>query len=129
MWVAPIDLISRTRKIGLSWRSTLVASSMVTGLAMTAGAAMAEDPPIKPAAQRSDQIEEITVTAQKRTENVQNVPISVSALDGETLKELGVKSSDEVAEFMSNLQIALPEGKGNQPVIAIRGVGLNDFNS
>lgn len=129
MWVAPIDLISRTGKIRLSWRSTLIASSMLTGLAVTAGAAMADDTPTKPVAQRSDQVEAIVVTAQKRTENVQDVPISINALDGETLKELGVKSSDEIAEFMSNLQIGLPEGKGNQPIIAIRGVGLNDFNS
>ncbi|MGC2030363.1 MAG: hypothetical protein WA642_10105, partial [Steroidobacteraceae bacterium] len=36
----------------------------------------------------SDSIQEITVTAQRRTENIQNVPITIQALTSETLKEL-----------------------------------------
>src|SRR5579859_4286269 len=75
------------------------------------------------------QIEEIVVTAQKRAQNVQDIPIAINALDSQTLKELGIKSSDEISEFMPNLQIGLPAGKGNQPLIAIRGVGLNDTNT
>ncbi|HWY94366.1 MAG TPA: hypothetical protein VNX69_04205, partial [Steroidobacteraceae bacterium] len=38
----------------------------------------------------SDQIQEITVTAQRRTENVQNVPIAIQALTGDTLAQLNV---------------------------------------
>ncbi len=82
-----------------------------------------------PAGQHGVQIEEIIVTAQKRTQNIQDIPIAVSALDSDTLKSLGIKSSDEISEFMANLQIGLPAGKGNQPIIAIRGVGLNDTNT
>ena len=33
----------------------------------------------------SDQIQEITVTAQRRTENIQNVPIAIQALTGRNL--------------------------------------------
>ena len=36
----------------------------------------------------SDSIQEITVTAQRRSENTQNVPISIQALTGETLQQL-----------------------------------------
>lgn len=123
---APIDLISGPEVAGLPVRSQRVATAALASL-LLATPALADEPATPGA--RSNQIEEITVTAQKRAQNVQDVPISVSALDGGTLKELGIKSSDEVAEFMSNLQIALPSGKGNQPLISIRGVGLSDFNT
>ena len=81
------------------------------------------------AAQHSGQIEEITVTAQKRAQNLQDVPISIGALDSQAIKDLGIKSSDEIGEFMSNLEIGLPSGKGNQPIVSIRGVGANDSNT
>ena len=122
---ATIDLIPGSGAKAPPSRATLAATAALAGL-MLAAPARADDP--APAA-RSNQVEEITVTAQKRSQNVQDVPISVSALNGETLKDLGIKSSDEIAEFMSNLQIALPSGKGNQPLISIRGVGLSDFNT
>ena len=79
--------------------------------------------------ERAIQIEEIIVTAQKRSQNIQDIPITVNAIDGAALKELGIKSSDEISQYISNLQIGLPSGNGNQPIITIRGVGLNDFNT
>ncbi len=99
---------------------------------LAAGAASAQDAATlaTPSTEaQGPRIEEIIVTAQKRAQNIQDIPIAVSALDAQALKELGIKSSDEISEFMSNLQIALPAGKGNQPIIAIRGVGLNDTNT
>jgi hypothetical protein len=38
-------------------------------------------------------IQEITVTAQRRTENIQDVPITIQALTAETLQELSVRLS------------------------------------
>ena len=38
----------------------------------------------------SESIQEITVTAQRRTENIQNVPIAIQALTAETLTQLNV---------------------------------------
>ena len=107
----------------LCQRSKLAATALLGGLLAISPARA------QPDNQPGGQIEEIIVTAQKRAQNIQTVPIAISALDGETLKELGIKSSDEIAEFVSDLQIALPAGKGNQPIIAIRGVGLNDTNT
>src|ERR1700722_3274970 len=42
------------------------------------------------AASGSDQIEEVVVTAQKREQNLQKVPISVTAVSGETLEAQGI---------------------------------------
>ncbi|MFC6978638.1 pentapeptide repeat-containing protein [Microbulbifer taiwanensis] len=39
---------------------------------------------------RAEQIEEVTVTAQKRTESLQEVPIAISAFSGEQLKSSAV---------------------------------------
>jgi iron complex outermembrane recepter protein len=84
-------------------------------------------------AQRNDTdtaaIDEIVVTAQHRSENIQNVPISIQAFTEEKLKDLGVKTTADIGQFTPNVSISLPTGAGNQPVITIRGIGLNDFNT
>ena len=48
----------------------------------------------------SDAIPEITVTAQRRTENIQDVPITIQALTGETLSELNVQTVDEFIKYL-----------------------------
>ena len=72
---------------------------------------------------------EIVVTAQRRAEGVQEVPISIQAFSGAQLQELGIKSSVDLAQFTPNVDMALPSGAGNQPIITIRGIGLNDYDT
>ncbi len=81
------------------------------------------------AAAQSGAIENVVVTAQKRSQKIQDIPISISVLDAKRLARLNVRSSDEIANFVPALQIDLPSGKGNQPLINIRGIGLNDTNT
>ena len=106
-----------------------------TGLAITAavlmaGGGMAGGIAASNAAGISDtELETIVVTAQRRAEDIQTVPISIQAFTGKALEELGVKSSSDIAQFTSNVEIALPSGSGNQPLISIRGIGLNDFDT
>ena len=57
----------------------------------------------------SAQIEEIVVTAQKRVESLQDVPISVQAFTGENLDELGVQSAEDIMLHVPNAAI-LPQG-------------------
>ncbi|WP_068876441.1 TonB-dependent receptor, partial [Phenylobacterium sp. CCH9-H3] len=75
------------------------------------------------------QVEELVVTAQHRSENIQDVPISIQAFSAEKLQDLGVKTTADLAQFTPNVSIALPAGAGNQPIITIRGIGLNDYNT
>ena len=75
------------------------------------------------------QVEEVIVTAQKRSENIQQVPLSIQAFTGKTIKDLGIKSSADLGRITSNVDIALPAGPGNQPIISIRGIGLNDYDT
>jgi iron complex outermembrane receptor protein len=71
----------------------------------------------------------IVVTAQKRAEDIQSVPISIQAFTGRDLEQLGIRSSSDLGQFASNVEIALPAGAGNQPLISIRGIGLNDYDT
>src|ERR1700733_3365121 len=75
------------------------------------------------------QIEQVTVTAQKRAEKAQDIPLSITALDKRTLKNLKLVNTDDLAQYVSSVEIATPSGKGNQPLINIRGIGLNDTNT
>jgi iron complex outermembrane receptor protein len=74
-------------------------------------------------------IEQVVVTAQRRTEKAQDIPISVTAFDKRILKDLKLVNTQDLAQFVPNMQIAMPSGTGNQPLISIRGVGLNDTNT
>jgi iron complex outermembrane recepter protein len=49
-------------------------------------------------------IEEIVVTARKKEESIQDVPISITALDGDFLQEAGVDDFHELAEFAPNVR-------------------------
>src|SRR5512140_397008 len=60
----------------------------------------------------SSALDEVTVTAQRRAEGVQSVPISIVALSGKTLQDYGITSSNDLAKVTSNVQITLPQGEG-----------------
>ena len=71
-------------------------------------------------ADSSDAIQEITVTAQRRTENMQDVPIQIQALTGETLKQLNVATFDDFVKYLPNVSAA-SNGPG-QGSIFMRGL-------
>jgi len=67
-------------------------------------------------------LEEVVVTAQRRTENLQNVPIAVTALTGETLSQLRVSTIDDFVKFLPSVSTAnLGPGQGN---IYMRGLSV-----
>lgn len=64
------------------------------------------------------QIEEITVTARKREESLQEVPLSVSAFTGEQLQQQGLGSDFDVADFTVNFNTLAQTGRDtDRPVI------------
>lgn len=66
------------------------------------------------------QLEEIVVTAQKRAESLQDVPISVSAVGGEKLAEAGIENLQDLSAYVPNLKIV--EG-ALVPQMFVRGIG------
>ena len=79
-------------------------------------------------AQGSGLLEEVTVTAQKREESVQDLPISVTAFSGDAMKSLGFTNSVQLAAQTPGLQTAPTNGEGNIPIVSLRGVGLLDYS-
>jgi iron complex outermembrane recepter protein len=75
----------------------------------------------------SDSIQEIVVTAQRRTENIQNVPITIQVLTAETLKELSVTTLDDYVRYLPNVSVATNgPGQGN---IFMRGLSVGAAGS
>jgi hypothetical protein len=83
-----------------------------------------------PAGQPRTAISEIVVTAQKRSENVQNVPISISAFTAAALKERWVTSVASLSALAPNVNLdGGPPFSGSSAVLSatIRGIGSDDF--
>src|SRR5882762_8146391 len=51
-------------------------------------------------------LQEVIVTANRRTENLQNVPITIQALTGETLTQLNATTFDDYVKFLPNVTAA-----------------------
>jgi iron complex outermembrane receptor protein len=71
-------------------------------------------------------LETIVVTAQKRSENLQTVPISVSAVSGETLARQNITNITGLANSLPNVQINVFPNSPDSAIFSIRGVGTSD---
>ncbi|MBG6120433.1 MULTISPECIES: TonB-dependent receptor [unclassified Sphingobium] len=70
--------------------------------------------------------EDIVVTAQRRTESVQDVPISITALGRQSLDSRGVRSIDDLSKFAPGLNFSRTNITQNSTTnISIRGVSSN----
>ncbi len=70
------------------------------------------------------QIEEITVTAQKRSEAVNSVPMSITAVTGAGLRELGIQSVSDLSKVVPSFTTTT--GFFGATTYTIRGVGFYD---
>ncbi|MBM4385044.1 MAG: TonB-dependent receptor [Deltaproteobacteria bacterium] len=73
------------------------------------------------------EIEDIVVTAQKRAQSVQDVPISVAAIGGAEIDDLKISDTNDIAGLVPNLQVNQVIGDG-APVFSLRGVTMNDYS-
>lgn len=74
--------------------------------------------------QQNSGIAEIVVTAQKRSENVQDVPLAISAFSGSTLEKSNISSLEDIQGRSPGL--VLNSFTPGQPEVAIRGVGTKE---
>jgi iron complex outermembrane receptor protein len=74
----------------------------------------------------SEGLQEIVVTATKRAENVQQIPIAVTAIEGQELAELGVQNAFDLAAYTPALRIDSDAGLA-QPRFNLRGLGTDEY--
>ena len=67
------------------------------------------------------ELEEVIVTAQKRAESLQDVPVSLVAISGTKIEEAGMHSFAELSAYVPNL--AIQENAVNT-IISMRGIGV-----
>ncbi|HET8611811.1 MAG TPA: TonB-dependent receptor [Sphingomonas sp.] len=87
------------------------------GMAQSRQAAATDAPAVK-----STGLTEIVVTAQKRKQNLQAVPLAVSAISGEKVAQLGISDSRDVSGLAPNVTIDPPTTSMTSGVISIRGI-------
>jgi len=71
-------------------------------------------------------VEIVTVTAQKRVENIQNVPQAITAVSGRELAKLDIDSPTDLGRLVPNFSAQSSTGRGSKPRWFIRGMGSND---
>ena len=81
------------------------AACMVATLSVAQEAATREDTPKEP-----EGLAEIVVTAQKRSQNQQDVPITITTLSGEQLESRGIKSIGDLDKASPGLMILAIRG-------------------
>ena len=96
------------------WVSPYLLSIAMAGLSQTANAAL----------------EEVVVTARKTAESLQDTPISVTALSGDRLEDMGMSRITKLQNVTPNLvfqNTPAYSGAGNNAAVYIRGIGQKDF--
>ena len=94
-------------------------AGQLTSVAFAITAAIAAEPAIA-------QIEEITVTAQRREQSLNDVPIAINALAGEKLASQGITKTDDIVEIFPNLGTNVRSAYNSG--VSIRGVGTDNFH-
>ena len=109
-----MSAVTRTR------RSLLVDAAVAACIMASRVAAADQATEPNAAAVSGTELSEITVTAQRRTENLQDVPITIQALTSETLQQLNVTTFDDIVKYTPNVTTA-SWGPG-QDLIFMRGL-------
>lgn len=111
-------------KLGRSRRFGVLAVALALAAPTAGGAQTAKE--AKQRKPATIEVEEITVTAQKREENIQETPISVTALSGETLTQKGVSDVIDLGEAVPNVRISVSPGSPSATTITMRGLAQGD---
>ena len=129
-----IEATDRTRKIGAArgreWMTAKAAQfrSVRLGLLASAGSMFFAVPALAQQADdtaASDDSNIIVVTAQKREQDVQDVPISMTVVGGEQLSELGIQDFTELDRYVPNFYVQTTPGNN---AFYIRGIGSTPGN-
>ena len=113
------------QRIGLSKTSLATGVSTLVLALVAVSPAMAQTAPQAPG-DNGVALEEVIVTAQKRSENIDKVAMSIQAYSAETLQRAGVDDPSGLARLTPGLTFA--RSSANTPIYTLRGIGFNTPN-
>jgi len=93
------------------------------GALVAAGAAHAQQAE-QPAQSATAEVPDIVVTAQKRSEPLQRVPLAITAIGGDTLDRSGIRTIGDIQAVVPNLNLGPQLGVAK---VALRGIGLESI--
>src|ERR1700720_1594005 len=73
-------------------------------------------------------LEEVVVTAERRSEKAQDVPVAITAVSAADLESRGVRQAGDITSTVPNLLLNSPYGPEAQPTFTLRGVTTQDFS-
>jgi iron complex outermembrane receptor protein len=98
-------------------KTRLLSCAAAAAVLATGGGAMAQE--AQPETQSSYQIEDVIVTAQRRSESAQRTALSITAVSSETLTQAGVSNPDDITRVVPGVQVS----GGTTTQIYVRGIG------
>ena len=115
--------IARPRPLGRSAHIYKISGMTLAGLLMMSAstAALAQSAPAAAASTGSSTVGEVIVTAQKRSESLQKVPISVTVLGGKLLDKQGQGGTLEALQQTPSITTSMSDA-GGMTQVSIRGV-------
>jgi iron complex outermembrane receptor protein len=97
----------------MTYKSIILSASLLAGVTLTGGAAMAQET----AANASVMGGEIVVTARKREERLQDVPLAITAFTADQMRERQVRDVSDIAALTPGLNFEAYIGGAGTPVI------------
>ncbi len=118
--------IFRARIASGALRRTLLCGAALSGLAAMPGTALAQD--TEDAAQAPDEDRVIVVQARRQNESLQEVPVTVTAIGGETLQRFNIDQVADVTSRVPTLNVQVG-GSGSGGQLSLRGVGSSNISA
>jgi iron complex outermembrane recepter protein len=106
-------------------RPNCLTAAIALVLVLPALGAVAQTTPLD----RNAVLEEIIVTAQKREQNPQDVPISLTVFSASDIRDLGFTRAQDLVKQTPGLSFNQNANDDVSMTFSLRGVGLNDFSA
>ena len=121
-----IKMETRLSGKGVSRSNYLLAATAMAGLLMAPGVAQAQS---EEGASSADRSSEIVVTAQFREQALQDTPLAITAVSGESLAARGITNTQDLGKVAPSVNLRHTGSAGGKTMAAfIRGIGASDYN-
>lgn len=114
--------MSRDESSGRAYLSLITLTALLAGHAQSSAAEVTQAHDNADDAARASRVEEVVVTAQKRSERLQDVPAAITALSPEQLSALGVSDVSSLSRVAPSFSFTNPNGGGTEPRLIMRGL-------